>query len=79
MKDYLHVHTCTCPEDDTVTLATIQRFVERVGAVDASRGNWSVRTLIEAKPMTREEAMGLATCYAERKHIPLVVTEGAEQ
>ena len=67
--DYVRVRTFAAPDDDTVTLATIQRFVEKTTG-DA----WKIRTLVAEQPMSPDEAMGLATCYAERKHIPVVVT-----
>jgi hypothetical protein len=74
-RDYLHVQVHTSPDDDTVTLATIQRYVEGGGDVDSTESTWRVRTLVADQPMTRDEAMGFATRYAERKHIPLVVTD----
>ena len=74
-RDYLHVQVHSAPDDDTVTLATIQRYVDRGGDVDATGTTWRVRTLVEAQPMTADEAMGFATRYAERKHIPLVVAD----
>lgn len=68
-KDYLRVHTCSDPEDDTVTLATIQRVTDKtVESVSTTR----VRTLIERQPMTPDAALELATSYAERKQIPVV-------
>ena len=70
--DYVRVRTCEAPDDDTVTLATIQRFVERVDGA-----SWKIRTLVLDQPMSRTEAMGLATCYAQRKHIPVVVADQA--
>ena len=74
-KDYLHVQLHPSPNDDTVTLATIQRYVDRGGDVDATGTTWRVRTLVADQPMTHDEAMGFATRYAERKHIPLVVAD----
>lgn len=72
--DFVRVSTCSDPNDDTVTLATIQRVVEkhdtqRVGS------KWYVKTLIAECPMTPDAALGFATCYAERKRIPVVCTE----
>jgi hypothetical protein len=73
-NDYLRVSTCSDPLDDTVTLATIQRFVEKQTPKDASN-RVLVRTLVLRKPMTPDEALGLARRYAERKHIPVVYTD----
>lgn len=73
-EDYVRVCTSSDPFDDTVTLATIQRFVARpVGKKDAP---WRVKTLILDKPMSLDAAVGLATCYAKRKNISVVYTEG---
>jgi hypothetical protein len=72
--DYVRVSTCCDPIDDTVTLATIQRFVERQRRDGASRGV-HVKTLILRQPMSTDEALGFATCYAERKNIPVVYTD----
>lgn len=74
-RDYLHVHVHPSPDDDTVTLATIQRYVDRGGDIDSTGSTWRVRTLVADQPMSRDEAMGFATRYAERKKIPLVVTD----
>ena len=72
-RDYVRVSTCSDPLDDTVTLATIQRFVEKQ-RLDGARGV-HVKTLVMRKPMSSDEALGFATCYAERKNIPVVYTD----
>lgn len=72
--DFVRVCTSSDPSDDTITLATIQRFVARpVGKRDEP---WRVKTLILDKPMSLDAALGLATCYAKRKKIPVVFTDG---
>jgi len=70
-NDYVRVSTCTDPLDDTVTLATIERVVERA-CRRASTPPVRIKTLVMKQPMSQDEAMGLATCYAERKNIPVV-------
>lgn len=72
--DYVRVSTCSDPLDDTVTLATIQRFVEKQ-RLDEAANRIHVKTLILRQPMSTDEALGLATCYAKRKQIPVVCTE----
>jgi hypothetical protein len=72
-KDYLLVHTCSDPEDDTVTLATIERVTDKT--VEATSTTTRVRTLIERQPMSPDAALELATCYAERKQIPVVYAD----
>lgn len=74
-SDYVRVCTCSDPNDDTVTLATIQRIVDKSnGTLEAER-NWRVKTLVVDKPMSPHAALGFATRYAERKGIPVVYTD----
>jgi len=72
--DYVRVSTCSDPHDDTVTLATIQRFVEKQ-QLDELSESVHVKTLVLRQPMSTDQALGLATCYAERKNIPVVYTD----
>jgi hypothetical protein len=72
-KDYLRVHTCSDPEDDTVTLATIERVTDKT--VETASTTTRVRTLIERQPMSPDAALELATSYAERKQIPVVYAD----
>ncbi|MGD8339865.1 MAG: hypothetical protein PVH89_03735 [Gammaproteobacteria bacterium] len=76
--DYVRVSTCSDPLDDTVTLATIQRFVEKQ-RLDEAVNRVHVKTLVLRQPMSTDEALGLATCYAERKKIPVVCTEDSAE
>ena len=71
--EYVAVRTCRDPMDETITLATIQRVVERT-VRKPSDPQWHIKTLVFAKPMSADEAIGFATLYAERKHIPVVYT-----
>ena len=77
--DYVRVHTCAAPDDDTVTLATIERVVEKAKAEPADAEppakRIKVKTLIMRRPMTEDEALDLATSYAERKRIPIVYAD----
>lgn len=77
-RDYLHVRTCRAPDDDTVTLATIQRFTEKTDRVSDVGSGWHIKTLVEDQAMPVDVAMGLATRYAERKKINLVITDGVK-
>ena len=72
--DYVRVSTCSDPLDDTITLATIERFVAKGQFAEAAK-RVHVKTLVQRLPMSTREALGLATCYAERKNIPVVYTE----
>jgi hypothetical protein len=72
-SDYVRVTTCHDPHDDTVTLATIERVVEKK-RLDETNSHIHVKTLVLRQPMSSDEALGLATCYAERKNIPVVCT-----
>lgn len=77
-QDYLHVYTWTSPDDAAVTLATIQRYIDSGEEVDDGGTTWRIRTLLANHPMSPDEAMGFARRYAERKNIPLVVTDAGE-
>ena len=66
--DYVRVCTSGDPNDDTVTLATIQRVVDK-------SPKQYVKTLVMERPMSPDAALGFATCYAERKRISVVYTE----
>jgi hypothetical protein len=74
--DYVRVHTCTVPDDDTVVLATIERVVDKDSGAASERTELSrrVRKLITRR-MTASAALELATSYAERKKIPVVYAD----
>jgi len=72
--DYVRVHTCTAPDDDTVTLATIERVVEKANP-KPDEADTLVKTLITRQPMTPDEALELATSYAQRKNIEVVYAD----
>lgn len=71
--DYLRVQVYPDPEQDTMTLATIERVVMKPGEERTSLTR-RVRKLIERQPMTRDAAVGFARRYAARKGIGLVLT-----
>jgi len=75
VSDYVRVCTSADPNDDTVTLATIQRITENLVTSTTSDAPIRVKTLISEQPMSPDLALGLATLYAERKHIPIVCTD----
>ncbi len=72
--DFVRVRACPDPQDDTVTLATIERVVERCRDAEdeLSEPDWFVKTLVLEQPMSMDAALGFATRYAERKGIPVV-------
>ena len=70
-SDYVRVRTFAAPDNDTITLATIERFVDKTNGT----GAWRVKTIVQERPMTVDHALSLATRYAERKHIPVVYAE----
>jgi len=70
--DFVRVTTCSDPNDDTVTLATIQRIVDESAT---AKHRPYVKTLIMGRPMSPDAALGFATRYAQRKKIPVVYTE----
>lgn len=72
--DFIRVSTSSDPNDDTVTLATIQRVVHRSEAAAAAKPAHKIKTLIMKQPMSVDAAVGLATRYAERKNISVIYT-----
>lgn len=73
--DYVRVHTYTDPLDDTVTLATIERVVDKGNPeADEEKPRKRIKSLIVRQPMSPDAALSLATLYAEHKQIPIVYT-----
>ena len=73
--DYVRVHTYPDPLDDTVTLATIERVVDKANSnADAKKPRKRIKTLLVRQPMSPGAALDLATLYAEHKQIPIVYT-----
>lgn len=71
--DYVRVRVFADPEQDTMTLATIERIVCKPN----EKRSWlaqRVKKLVEKQPMTRDAALGFARLYAARKRIKLVLT-----
>jgi hypothetical protein len=75
-NDYVRVLTRPVPDDETVVLATIERIVDKDSREPAERSELTkrVKTLISRR-MTPNEALVLATSYAERKKIPVVYAD----
>jgi len=77
--DYVRVRVFPDPEQDTMTLATIERIVVKPGETRPSLSQ-RVKKLIEKQPMTLDAALGFARLYAARKRIKLVLkAEESEQ
>jgi hypothetical protein len=74
--DYVRVETWCDPEQNTVTLATIERVVHKPHP-KPSGATQRVKTLVRKQPMHPDDAVGLARRYAESKKIPLVLTSTA--
>jgi hypothetical protein len=72
--DYVRVHTCCAPDDDTVTIATIERVVDKRNGrtPDGNPTAKKIKKLVTRQRMTVDEALEFATSYAERKGIPVV-------
>src|SRR5690606_27179882 len=70
--DYVRVRVVAHPEEDTMTIATIERVVRKPDEKRASLIE-RVKKLIEKQPMTLDAALGFARLYAARKGIPLVL------
>jgi len=73
--EYVSVRMQPDPHDQTITLATIERFVERRVVRRPDDSPWYVRTIVSDQPMSADAAIGFATCYAARKQIPVVYAD----
>jgi hypothetical protein len=73
--DYVRVSAWCDPEQDTVTLATIQRVVYKPPRDERQPRGPRVKTLLAEHPMSPDDALYLARSYAERKQIPLVLSD----
>jgi hypothetical protein len=71
-NEYVSVRVAADPSDHTVTLVTIERIVEKRIVRHPGDSPWHVRTIVCDQPMSPDAAVGFATCYAERKQIPVV-------
>jgi hypothetical protein len=74
-QDYVRVHTCTDPADDTMTLATIERIVDKTDIAEDKPPRKRIKTLLTRQRMSHNDALGFATRYAERKQIPVVYAD----
>jgi hypothetical protein len=73
--DYVRVSAWCDPEQDTVTLATIQRIVNKPPVDERHGRRPRVKTLLAKHPMSPDDALGLARSYAERKGIRVVFSD----
>jgi hypothetical protein len=73
--EYVSVRVQPDPHDETMTLATIERFVEKRVVRRPDDSPWHVKTIVCDQPMSPDAAIGFATCYAERKQIPVVYAD----
>lgn len=71
----MRVSTSADPNDDTVTLATIERIIDRSNGKRDANPPWKIKTLVMNQPMSVDAAVGLATRYAERKNVPVIYTD----
>jgi hypothetical protein len=72
--DYVRVRMFCAPDDDTVSLATIERVVDKANgeSPDNAPTTKKIKKLVTRHPMTADEALEFATSYAERKGIQVV-------
>lgn len=73
--DFIRISTSSDPDDDTVTLATIQRVIDKSKGRPAAQAVWNVKTLVMKQPMSIDAAVGFATRYAQRKNIGVIYTD----
>lgn len=66
--NFLRLHTAPSPDAGAGRLVTIEHLCYRPGA-----GNgWRCATIVDAEPMSKEDAVFIARSYAERNEIPVI-------
>lgn len=73
--DFIRVSTSADPNDDTVTLATIERIIDKSNGRKRPTPARKIKTLLTNQPMSVDAAVGFATRYAERKNVPVIYTD----
>ena len=71
--DCMVVRTYPKSTDDTVTLANIEHRFENAYPDDDTVITRTTRVIVDARPMSHEHAMDLATCYAKDNDIPVII------
>ncbi len=71
--DCMVVRTYPKPTDDTVTLANIEHRFENAYPDDETVTTRTTRVIVDARPMSHEHAMDVATCYAKDNDIPVII------
>lgn len=71
-SNFLRVHTYVKSEDPPSRVATIEHMFNTEEEADASGPGWHIRTLVQGKPLSHEQAMHFGMRYASAKQIPLI-------
>ena len=71
-SNFLRVHTYVKTADSRRRVATIEHMFNSDEQVDIGRAMWHIRTLVQAKPLSHEQAMDFGMRYAAAKKIPLI-------
>ena len=71
-SNFLRVHTYVKPDQNRCRVATIEHMFNSEGEIDTSSSMWHIRTLVQSKPLSHEQAMDFGMRYAAAKQIPLI-------
>ena len=72
-QNCMWVHTYLKPTDNSITLARIEHRFENANSDNDTDGFRTTRVIIDARPMSHEHAMDVATYYAKDKGVPLIL------
>ena len=71
-SNFLRVHTFRHPQDEGLTLATLEHLFYGPDPARGGRAGWQCSTVVENEPLSREDAMFIARSYAEEMDIPVI-------
>ena len=67
------VHTYLKPTDNSIALARIEHRFENANSDNDTDDFRTTHVIVDARPMSHEHAMDLATYYAKDKGVPLIL------
>lgn len=70
--NFLRVHTYVKSNGAEKRLATIEHMFNSTDIVDPHEPAWHIRTLVQSKPLSHEQAMDFGRRYAAAKNIPTI-------
>ena len=70
--NFLRVHTYVRTNGADKRVATFEHMFNGTDIVDPEQPAWHIRTLVQSKPLSHEQAMDFGRRYATAKNIPVI-------